>query len=353
MWIKSRMEAHHMFRTHPPKFNHPTYKDFKQAVIAPVKQDRSSGVRPESSQRFSARYDFYKDKNEATFKREMLNLIVKDEFQILIKEADGESGAVYESYDTFDNGLVSEYEQPLRREYMPHQYGGLGLTKNQIAAKLQADGMTNPVPDALWGFKSSVLPPLPPGVILGTETAELVSVIPGIEWTQFLIEVKPDGGSMETARNQACRGGATLVHAARRVLKKTGRTEAVGPDWDTYVYSVTMDADLMEWWVNWAEVREDGQVMFYMDYIQAVVFRDEHALQKMRGPIHNILQWALLTRLPNVIERYPAIYDAERTAMLAKGAKAQTTGEDTNRKSPVKATSQAQGKKRERADSGS
>jgi len=79
-------------------------------------------------------------------------------------------------------------------------------------------------------------------------------------------------------------------------LEKSSRVEEkepVGPDYDTYVYSATMDVDILEWWVNWAEFRKNGEVFFHMGLLDGERFRVKDALRTMRRDVRNILNWVL------------------------------------------------------------
>ena len=314
MWVKRRMEVHQLFRQLPAAFSQEAYSDFKETVLLPILQDRNSGVKPESAKRFASRYEYHKEVNEETIKREMLNRIIKDEFQVLVKPTEGDTQAVYEACDTFEKGLVAQYSQPFKRRYLPNKYTTLGFDRKDAEVRSRADGMTNPIPDGVWGFNPNQFAPTD-----SADLDDLATVVQGILWAFFLIEVKPDGGSMEECRNQACRGGATLVNAARGFMKKLGPSvENIGPDRDTYVYSAVMDADFMEWYVHWAEVCADGKIKYHMDWTKAVMFREEDTLRKLRGPVHSILEWGLFKRLPMLKERYDLILEAEQQEMREK-----------------------------------
>ena len=87
-----------------------------------------------------------------------------------------------------------------------------------------------------------------------------------------------------------------FVPQRRLALEKSSRVEEkepVGPDYDTYVYSATMDVDILEWWVNWAEFRKNGEVFFHMGLLDGERFRVKDALRTMRRDVRNILNWVL------------------------------------------------------------
>ena len=211
-----------------------------------------------------------------------------------------------------------------------------------IAKTLQAEGMTNSVPDSTWGYLDRAFDPKPAGTKIRNHTKQLLTICHGLYCPFFFIEVKPDNGSMETCRNQAARGCATIVNAMRLLLHMLGREETAGPDKDTYIYCATMDEDLMEWWVGWAEVCEDGQVDWHMDRLCREDFQQDNPLLVMRRITHNVLEWGLMTRLPIIKKMVSDLY-VNDIKLLAGGGDMGPSGTPALRRNARRRTRLAQG----------
>ncbi len=315
-----RMEGHNIYRR-SDAFGRADCNGFKENVMSVISPERPSGVKPGEASRFKAIHETCVGSGvtEATMKRDMLKYIIKDDFQVLAEPGDPAQGIqpVYEGRDTSERGIFCQAEQPLRRGHVPHNYlPGL----KDLADRLKADGMTNSVPDSTWGYLARVLAPIPAGAVLQIPTNALLTICPALYCPFFFLEVKPDRGSMEACRNQAARGCATIVNAMRLLLQTLGREDTVGPDEDSYIYCATMNEELLEWWVGWAEVCEGGQVKWHMNRIHREDFEQDNPLLVMRRYMHNILEWGLTTRLPIIRKLVSDLYDTD-TRVLAEEAK--------------------------------
>ena len=129
-----------------------------------------------------------------------------------------------------------------------------------------------------------------------------------MNWPFLVIQSKQATGNLDDACNQAARDGAAIVHAARELYKIAGvAMDSPGPDGKTYIYSAVMDTKVMEWYVHWAFVKDNGKVHYHMDTIvDNRLLTGEGALPKLRGPTHDILEWGLMTRKHMVEKLYPA-----------------------------------------------
>lgn len=319
-WVKTRMQDHHIYRG-SDAFGRADCSEFNQNVRSAISSERPSGVKPAEASRFKKIHDTCVNNGvtEATLKREMLKNIIKDDLQVLTEPGHPAQDIhlVYESRDTFEGGIFCQADQPLRRGYLPHNYP-LGL--KDVADRLKVDGMTNSVPDSTWGYLDKVLDPIPAGAMLQDRTKALLTICPALYCPFFFLEVKPDGGSMDACRNQAARGCATIVNAMRLLLRTLGREDTVGPDEDSYIYCATMNEELVEWWVGWAEVCEDGQVNWHMNRIHREDIEQERALLVTRRYMHNILEWGLTTRLPIIRKLVSDLYIKD-TRVLAEEVK--------------------------------
>ncbi len=309
-WVKMRMENHHIYR-YSHAFKRPEYSDFKEHILSPIAPERASGVKSGENSKFKEIYETCASNGatEATYKRELLKHIIKDDFQVLTEPGNPSQGIqpVYESRDVLEGGIFCQWEQPLRRGFLPHNYP-TGMSPKNLAERLQADGMANSVPDSTWGYLASALDPIPRGANIQNQTTELLTICPGLICPFFFIEVKSDNGSREGCRNRAARGCATIVNAMRSLLRMLGREDTVGPDKDSYIYCATMGEEFMEWWVGWAEVRESKEVSWHMDRIRLELFDEGNPLQVMRRFTHNTLEWGLTTRLPIIRKLVSNLY---------------------------------------------
>lgn len=270
------MADHRIFRG-SDAFDRADCSEFKENVMSAISSERRSGVKPGEALKFKTIHDtcVANGMTEATIKREMLKHIIKDDFQVLAVPGDPalDIQPVYERRDTFEDGIFCQAEQPLRRGYLPHGYP-TGL--KDLGNRLQEDGMTNSVPDSTWGYLARVLNPIPPGAMLQEETKALLTICHALYCPFLILEVKPDGGSMEACRNQAAPGCATIVNAMRLVLRTLGREDSVGLDKDSYIYCATMNEELLEWWVGWAEVCNEGNVKWHMNRIHREDFEQDN-----------------------------------------------------------------------------
>lgn len=318
-WVKMRMEFHGIYRQ-SRAFDRADYSEFKEHVSSSIASDRASGVKPDENSKFKQIYETCIDTGatEASFQRDMLEHIIMKDFQVLADPGDPTKGIkpVFESRNILGDGIYCQAEQPLRRGFVPHSYPTDGLTTKDIAGRLNVDGMSNSEPDGAWGYLGRALGPITGGPMIQDYTNSLLTICPGLYCPFFILEVKMDMGSMEVCRNQAARGCATIVNAMRQLLHMLGRKDTAGPDKDTYIYCATMSADFMEWWVGWAEVREDKRVVFHMSKLRTELFDQDNPLLVMRRVTHNILEWGLMTRLP-IIKKLVSDLQAKDAALLA------------------------------------
>ena len=88
-----RMEDHHIYRQ-SDAFDRADYSEFTEYVLSLIAPERASGVKSREKSRFKEihRTRFSNGVTEATFKREMLEHIVKDDIQVLAEPGDPSQG---------------------------------------------------------------------------------------------------------------------------------------------------------------------------------------------------------------------------------------------------------------------
>ena len=231
-----------------------------------------------------------------------------------VAEQEGEKSVQeHEEYTVesfWDDGLAVKIDCEFRKGFLPIKEKDEELSR----AMAKVDGMTNPKPDFTYGLRIDHYS-IPNDVAVSAYIDFLLEVVPFLHHPFFIIEGKSDSGSKAEAENQACRGGAALINAARQLREKIGAqaTEAAGPDEQTYIYSATLSPGLMDIWVHWTEVRTMHRPLFHMHHLESIALRSHGAPGKLRMIIHNILDWGCVDRSPQIHEFYSQIFEYERT----------------------------------------
>lgn len=300
------------------------YPDFKEHVRSVVNMPRPSGVKARSVKKLQEKSEFYKGANEDTILREILPLIIKPERRVYKNgndfiEKDVEQWAVD---DYWEDGLGIEVNRLFRKmDLLPNAYLDLGLAKKIAEALVKEDGMKEPKPDCVYGIRPTRFPK-PDGTL---HTHPYLEIVHQIHQAFLIVEGKSEQGQISQAENQACRGAATLINAARMLLSELGVEDVVGPDSRTYIYFVTQDAKIMEIYVHWAEVGT-GPVRYHMNRICSKSLNDDSALEMLRRVLHNILDWGLVDRYEDLKQRYDMLYEKEKMDEQQRLVVQQTTG---------------------------
>ena len=308
LWGKECMQKHRILHEHA---NFKRYPDFQAAVRRPLEQNRHYEVRPQSVELFNLNFDYYKDGNEESFKHELLGSIIKKEFDVLLEPGENSEDPIYRPSVPRLEGIVSKYSAHLRQGYLPHTYNDPSYDKKAVVKRLQDEGMYTPEPDGIWGFDPAKLPQSR----FEPDTQELMTLCKKMHWPFFVIQYKLDAGYDETL-NQVRRDGAAIVNVALMLLRKANYPINIpGPNYDTYIYSMTMNKLVAQWWVHWSEIDTDGDRNFHMNSILPMLaLEGDDLLSKLRNPTHTIIEWGLQTRMAEVKSRYAAIAQADQGA---------------------------------------
>ena len=220
--------------------------------------------------------------------------------------------------------------------------------------------MTNPRPDMLYALKQGKYPlaSIPPKEIL-----DLLEIVPSVHHPFLLIEGKSEKGSSATAANQARRGGATLVKAARKlraILEKGSlpgsassangdapeleaveapespdgsvaqlkQKRPIRPNLKSFVFSVTISPTNFTVWVHWYD---EGNQLYHMNPVDSFAMMGAKGPKSIRCAMHNITQWGANDRaaqniqLVQDIEAFSKAYSRQRAAeeRVAQAAKEQ------------------------------
>ncbi|KAL8909957.1 MAG: hypothetical protein Q9171_004723 [Xanthocarpia ochracea] len=305
-WVAARLKSYRLFQGDREALKR--YPKFQEQLKRIINQKRLSSIDPEDITDFQREWDEYKDKNEDTVLNELLPYFIKKKRTISIQGTDEEKDA-HAVVSFSQSGVVAISNREFQRTCVPLREDGSPLEKKILDAMAKEDGMTNPKPDRTFGI-SLRKDLFPIGFTPPPEIAVWLEVMRGIHHPFFLIEGKSYQGSLLDAQNQACRGGATLVSAARRLLATLNQPDIVGPDTRTFVFSATLSPGLMDIWVNWAEVPSPGALPnYHMNQLMSKAIADEEQFGQLRKTLHNILDWGCGPRFNELEPLYPDIMD--------------------------------------------
>ncbi|KAI4096018.1 MAG: hypothetical protein LQ344_001252 [Seirophora lacunosa] len=336
-WVAARLKGYRLFQENQIAFT--KYPHFQQQVKNILNQKRESKVDPLEFSEFQLAWHVYKDKNEDTLLNKLLPFFMKDKRTVSIdSKAEEEDAHAVVSY--LRSGLVEISNREFQRTCLPLWEGGSPPDKKLLDAMAKEDGMPNSKPDRTFGVDMERCP-LPIGFSIPSEIAVWLEVMRGIHHPFFFIEGKSYQGNFLEAQNQACRGGATLVSAARRLLATLGKPDTVGPDTRTFVFSAILSPGLMDIWVHWAEVLSPKALpLCHMNKLMSKAIDDEENFGQLRKALHNIVDWGCGPRLTELEPLYPAIVEytqrqrkeAEQAALAARAAVQKSKDEKASNK---------------------
>lgn len=291
------MQTKHLMHNDRVAFNR--YPLFKDKVLSIVGANRESPMRPESHKKFEEYLDCYERSNEATFLRKIFPLLMKDGYHLKPeREFRDEERQLFEkreclAYRDFlmEEGIVDTADREFLETLVP---SSCNKDSEIEIAKLLAKvaGMTNPKPDYTFGVRREKFPPLDDDT-MPEYIAALLGIAPGMNHAFLIIEGKPDTGSQAEAENQARRGGATLVHAERKLRELVEEPiDIEGPDEESFMFSVTFTPKMAEFWVHWYEGKGPKQPgFFHMNRIASLTLNEEVHRETIRRKLHNIMEW--------------------------------------------------------------
>ena len=175
-------------------------------------------------------------------------------------------------------------------------------------------GISEPRPDYCFGLNMNMHPNIINSRI-DEYTRVLVGVKSGLLYPFLIFEGKGARGSLTDAENQAIRGGATLVYARRILNHKAGLPHSIGPDMQSFAFSMTLDCYTATIWVHWCEVQpreadidtEDTTFLakeyyetYHMDSLVSCPFFNPKSVQDLMRTLNNILDWGCLQRKQEV-----------------------------------------------------
>lgn len=349
--VRFYMEQHNMYLTQG-KLDEPLFSDFKTKVAAVIEVERGSTMKPSSVKKVHNKANAAMFNNEDTLLSNVLPGIIKEKRSITHEDPNNPGETITTIEDFEDTGLGVTQNREFRRNCLPNAYSVLGHD-DRIARNLaKKEGVLNPKPDRVYGVVRE-RHPVPRGMKIRTSTHELLEIVSNLIFGFFIIEGKSSSGSMTTAALQALRGTTALVYSQRTVLISTKQLAAdggaIGVDDQTFVYSCTMDGNVMKFFVTFACVEDSNGTKvtsYYMEHLATEAYSSsDDAPARLRKICHNILDWGVRTRHATLEERCAAVYAYDDNAIkqeaLKKSGKQSERSPSKRQKTGVVGTSRA------------
>jgi len=273
--------------------HHPEIRKHAEEIIIKV---RNSPVKPEWEDNIISTRDTYGVRNETTWIIKFWNALQNPERNI--KEKD-EHGSILEpeqwtSVAWKKSFLDDNWNADLRAGSVPI----LHTEDPNIQELLDSlPRITNPRPDIAFGLTSEAFSE--DENVVNDRYQLYAQVSQGIYHSWLLVETKVSG-PIEDAENQCCRGGASLVCAARTMIcdaDPDAVATSYGPDFESIAFSVALVPTCANIFCHWAEVRSDEKVVYHMHMIKTFALRDKEQIIGFQRAINNILDWGTNDRL--------------------------------------------------------
>ncbi|KAL8992871.1 MAG: hypothetical protein Q9188_007477 [Gyalolechia gomerana] len=331
-WVKERLEQHNMLQDLGAALAR--FPRLQSAVGKIISRDRKSAASQKEFQKFKGKLEFYQNQNEDSLLAMVLPAIIRDDRTIQVPKEGLSDEAIWESVDFFESGVVTIVNREFQRGYVPFRNGVHHIDTELVAkmAKLKDQGMTNPKPDRAYGTRRDKFK-VPTQFQMPKEVRDYLEILQDLHLPFLIVEGKAEGGSSAEARNQACRGGAVLVHSHRLLRALLGMEDKVGADLETYVFSATYSDGLLDIWVHWAEVREEEFALpiYHMSLVASKAIREEDQFRQARMILYNVLDWGSNQRFVGLKPLHEAIiaYSAsqQKQAEAEKFGNAEKSGE--------------------------
>lgn len=207
--------------------------------------------------------------------------------------------------------------QLFRRGSMPD------VSVNDVVHKMlltKMAALATPKPNIIYGIKRSGFtePEMRINVLFSDETDLTES---GLYHSFLVIECAKDG--IEEAKNQACRSGATLVAATRRLYQKSHLNPSnPGADYNSHIFSLAITSTLAQLFVDWAGDNGDGKVIYHMHRLAGYELEDGPAVGRLNHDLKAVVYWGTVTRMESLImPMLNAVY--ERVLEVSAAARGQ------------------------------
>ncbi|KAL8707652.1 MAG: hypothetical protein Q9220_007355 [cf. Caloplaca sp. 1 TL-2023] len=302
--------------------NHPHNTKFKEKVTKVIKSDRKSIVSEGDKAMFDDYYKTYKLANEATLTFLLVPLMMPQQLTVQDVNEDGQPCGAFKTRNFVEQGVMTTLDRLFTPYCLPHRLLYSSDVPHTMIKKYFDDrpALTTPKPDFAYGLAENKIPRPPPNVVVSEKVRLLLGVAPTAE-TFFDWENKSGRGVIMISENQALRGVSALILAKRQLQEHIGRDTVPGIDQETYVYAATNDNARLNFYVAYAWVPQDlSHVEFHMDKIGSIEFdindleKNPNTLADIRKPLHNIIEWGSITRIPEMNQFYKKLWEVEAEA---------------------------------------
>ncbi|KAL8918612.1 MAG: hypothetical protein Q9208_007256 [Pyrenodesmia sp. 3 TL-2023] len=317
--IRKELAANFMF-INCGHLNHPDNGEFKAKVTKIMRSDRKSAVSEEDTNDFEENYKTYKLSNEPTLTFMLVPIMMKPKITAQDVNQDGEPCGEFKTRGFVQQGVRTSVDRLFQRYCLPHALmNSPNVPPHLIKSHFdKSNALTTPKPDFSYGLSEDRLPKAPSDIAISEKIKRLLDIAT-IREVFFVWENKSGGGILMKCENEALRDVSAVIYAKRQLYEHIGRANQPGIDKQTYVYAATSDNRTLDFWVAYAWIPEDlSRVEFHMEKIQSINFsmdeleRDPNTLANIRKPLHNIIEWGSIVRVPQLEQFYSKLWEVER-----------------------------------------
>ncbi|KAL8709044.1 MAG: hypothetical protein Q9220_006168 [cf. Caloplaca sp. 1 TL-2023] len=333
-WVRARLKFHGLHQD--DEAAEKRYPEVMEAAEKIINKPRDSYPTVQEIQRFKVKLAKYRTHNEDTFLLEILPFLRKEERLVPAAAGRTEDDVWIETTkdvpQSQDEAWAQKADIRAKEEQVSVTFDASGLTQianrdfdrtilfftndsdlNKALAK-KAE-MTNPRPDRTFGIDSELMG-WPKGFVLPPDIQNVMETIRSCTHVFLILEGKAAGGDLNEAKNQACRGGAVVVHRERVLRDHMHLKDKLGADLYTFIFSIVLTDQVVQIFVHWAEVHDAkdlNAVTYHMNLVVAGALDEKGTLGKVRKAIHNILDWGVEHRLHKQLKPV-------RDAIIARGS---------------------------------
>lgn len=316
--MRKELAANFMFIGCGP-LSHPDNAEFKENIVKVMKSDHKSAVSEEDIEDFEQNYETYKTSNEATFTYILMPIMMGR--RLTAQDVDQEGlPQGYKTRGFVQQGVITSVDKLFTPYCLPHALMNTPNVPPKMIHQYFNDrkALTTPKPDFCYGLAEDCVPKAPSDIRVSDRIKSLLKVAP-VGDSFFVWENKSGGGILVKCENEALRDVSALIYAKRQLYEHMGRNNTPGIDKQTYIYAATNDNRKLDFWVAYAWLPEDlSRVEFHMDKIGSIDFsmdelkRDPNTLPDIRKPLHNIIEWGSIAKIPELQGFYNKLWEVER-----------------------------------------